>query len=59
MTKYDADTYERAVAAAISRKDLVAAVSLMRRMAVEHPHRAERLLNEIQATLDELAGVSG
>jgi hypothetical protein len=52
MSLYSADTYEAAVADALADKDLETAVSLMRDMAVEHPHRAEKLLEAIQQVID-------
>lgn len=56
MSDFTADIYENAIAEAISRKDLKVAVALLRRMAVKHPYRAERLLDAVQSSLDEIDG---
>lgn len=55
--EFSAETYESAITAAVKEADVVAAVSLLRRMAVAHPHQAERLLDAVQGQLDELARV--
>jgi len=51
---YTANTFEAAIADALHNKDVQAAVSLLRVMAVEHPRRAEIVLNNVQDLLNQL-----
>jgi len=51
---FTADQFETAIARALHDKDLKAAVSLLRIMAVQYPARCEVLLNGVESVLDTL-----